>query len=128
MTIWKSISIPHDCKELELMCAILLQYKDKQKTIQTQLFIIYTQVDSWIYIIFIVKKIKDLFSHKWWRMIYLLCAKCWYYSRFLKTCIFFCTEVLPLLTNSYKKSWKCIEMFISVLCYQIFGRNLNMFL
>lgn len=46
MTIWKSISIPHDCKELELMCAILLQYKDKQKTIQTQLFIIYTQVDS----------------------------------------------------------------------------------
>lgn len=46
MTIWKSISIPHDCKELELMCAILLQYKDKQKTIQTQLLL---SIHKWIH-------------------------------------------------------------------------------
>ena len=33
MTIWKRISIPPDYKKLELMCGILLQYKDKPKTI-----------------------------------------------------------------------------------------------
>lgn len=61
MTIWKSISIPHDYKKLELMCGVLLQYKDKQKTIQTQLFIIY--IYKWIHesILFSLSKNKRFF-------------------------------------------------------------------
>ena len=59
MNIRGSVSILHNSKILELMCGILLQYKDRQKT-NTTFYYLYIQVDSWIYIIFItVKKLNQ---------------------------------------------------------------------